>query len=544
MIIKGLLVKFLSTHKIVYLYIFLSCISVFLQVIVSSMLYRKFLDKNISDHFYKLIKQICTLWITMFIIYFIRSKLECNISPDITTFVRRELIVNYLQTNEVIFNDKETEKDNVKMLDVGYLSQKIFMWICESLIPIGTIIIFMNIYFLFKCPAVGIINFISNMLNLSIINNYYPKLMDKIEKRRTEYQKLILNIGEDLNNLINIYTSGKLNDTIDKNDLIINDYKKSLKDEMNIVCEFVNVLRTNVYISTVLSIIALFRYKKNISHFFEIFSIFVLYIPVFQNVISDIPNKSIYFTDLSIIMRNFTKQNKITVDEKGYLISPEYKYKYDSSNLNKCNGHIIFDNITYSYINNNKYIFKDFSEVIESGEKVGIMAESGRGKTTLMKLLLNFIKPQSGHIFLDGIDISEINHRELRSRIGYINQKTLMLNDTIMNNLKYGNNKNDIEIRSFLEKYGFDKMFSNLNDMIDMNGKNMSMGMQKIIYLVRSILNNKYCVYIFDEPLSSLDENNRSSVIKMIEENTKNKTVIVITHDKEILDILDRVINL
>lgn len=544
MIIKGLLVKFLSTHKIVYLYIFLSCISVFLQVIVSSMLYRKFLDKNISDHFYKLIKQICTLWITMFIIYFIRSKLECNISPDITTFVRRELIVNYLQTNEVIFNDKETEKDNVKMLDVGYLSQKIFMWICESLIPIGTIIIFMNIYFLFKCPAVGIINFISNMLNLSIINNYYPKLMDKIEKRRTEYQKLILNIGEDLNNLINIYTSGKLNDTIDKNDLIINDYKKSLKDEMNIVCEFVNVLRTNVYISTVLSIIALFRYKKNISHFFEIFSIFVLYIPVFQNVISDIPNKSIYFTDLSIIMRNFTKQNKITVDEKGYLISPEYKYKYDSSNLNKCNGHIIFDNITYSYINNNKYIFKDFSEVIESGEKVGIMAESGRGKTTLMKLLLNFIKPQSGHIFLDGIDISEINHRELRSRIGYINQKTLMLNDTIMNNLKYGNNKNDIEIRSFLEKYGFDKMFSNLNDMIDMNGKNISMGMQKIIYLVRSILNNKYCVYIFDEPLSSLDENNRSSVIKMIEENTKNKTVIVITHDKEILDILDRVINL
>lgn len=542
MIIKGLLLKFLSTHKIVYLYIFLSCISVFLQVIISSMLYRKFLDKNISEHFYELIKQICTLWITMFIIYFIRSKLECNISPDITTFLRRELIVNYLETNEVIFNDKETEKDNVKMLDIGYLSQKIFMWICESLIPIGTIILFMNIYFLIKCPAVGIINFISNILNLYIIKTYYPKLMDKIEKRRNEYQKLILNIGEDLNNLINIYTSGKLNDTIDKNDSIINEYKQSLKDEMNIVCEFVNVLRTNVYISTVLSIIALFRYTKNISHFFEIFSIFVLYIPVFQNVISDIPNKSIYFTDLSIIMRNFTKQNKITVDENGYLASPSYKYKYDRSNLNQCSGGIIFDNITYSY-NNNKYIFKNFSEVIKPNEKVGIMAESGRGKTTLMKLLLNFIKPQSGHIFLDGIDISEINHRELRSRISYINQKTLMLNDTIMNNLKYGNNKNDTEIISFLQKYGFDKMFSNLNDMIDMNGKNMSMGMQKIIYLVRSILNNNHCIYIFDEPLSSLDENNRSSVIKMIEENTKNKTVIVITHDKEILDILDRVIN-
>lgn len=87
-------------------------------------------------------------------------------------------------------------------------------------------------------------------------------------------------------------------------------------------------------------------------------------------------------------------------------------------------------------------------------------------------------------------------------------------------------------------------MFKDLNIIVDMNGKNISMGMQKIIYLVRNILNNKCCTYIFDEPLTSLDENTRENVIKMIDENTADKTVIIITHDKQILEIVDRVINI
>jgi len=80
--------------------------------------------------------------------------------------------------------------------------------------------------------------------------------------------------------------------------------------------------------------------------------------------------------------------------------------------------------------------------------------------------------------------------------------------------------------------------------MVDVSGKNISMGMQKVIYLVRNILNDKCCVYILDEPLTSLDENTRGNVIKMIDENTRGKTVIVITHDKEILKILNKVISL
>jgi ATP-binding cassette subfamily B protein len=113
-----------------------------------------------------------------------------------------------------------------------------------------------------------------------------------------------------------------------------------------------------------------------------------------------------------------------------------------------------------------------------------------------------------------------------------------------MNNFKYGNDKSDTVIIEFLNKYNLNLMFSDLNMMVDMNGKNISMGMQKIIYLVRNILKENCCVYVFDEPLTSLDENTRQSVIKMIDENTKDKTVIIITHNNEILNIVDKIINL
>lgn len=542
--IKGLLLKFLNTNKIVYLYIFLSCISMFLQVIVSTLIYRKFLDKNVKEKFNELIKQICILWISMFIIYRIRSKLECSISPNINTFIRRELILNYFETNEVHFNDKEAEKDHIKMIDAGYFYQKIFIWICESIIPISMIMIIMNIYFFFKSPYVGIINVVSNIINVLLILNYYPKLKEVISKRRSDYNNFVVNTSESINNSINIYTSGRLDKTLDKNDSLMGIYKKSLEEENNVICDFVNSLRLNVYTSTLISIIALYKTTKRIENFFEIFSIFILYVPIFQNVMSEIPKHFSYIIDLSLLLNNFVKNKKLSVDNDGSLITINYPYTYNNRNMDNCKGHIRIDNITFSYDNTNEYIFKDFSIDIKPTERIGIMGGSGKGKTTLMKLLLNFIKPQKGKILLDSIDITQINHRDLRERINYINQKTLLLNDTIIDNLKNGNNKTDQQIKDFLKKYNLDKLFTDINLMVDVSGKNISMGMQKVIYLVRNILNDKCCVYILDEPLTSLDENTRGNVIKMIDENTRGKTVIVITHDKEILKILNKVISL
>jgi ATP-binding cassette subfamily B protein len=211
--------------------------------------------------------------------------------------------------------------------------------------------------------------------------------------------------------------------------------------------------------------------------------------------------------------------------------------------LSNFQGNIKIDDISFKY-GNSPYLFKDFSLDINRGERIGIIGQTGKGKSTLVKILLDFYKIEKGNIYLDGINYKDICLEDIRKNIHYINQKTILFNDTIYNNMKYGNNETDESILQFLKKYELDSIFYDLNKKIEKNGSMISMGMQKVIFLVRGIL-QKCAVLIFDEPFSGIDQNTRRLVLRMIDIETKNKTIIIITHDLEgIENILDKIIKL
>ena len=88
-------------------------------------------------------------------------------------------------------------------------------------------------------------------------------------------------------------------------------------------------------------------------------------------------------------------------------------------------------------------IFDNFSLDIMKGERVGILGETGKGKSTLMKLIMNFYSVNDGAIYLDGYNVKDIDVDDVRRHINYINQKTTLFNDTILNNMRYGNNATD-----------------------------------------------------------------------------------------------------
>jgi ATP-binding cassette subfamily B protein len=206
-----------------------------------------------------------------------------------------------------------------------------------------------------------------------------------------------------------------------------------------------------------------------------------------------------------------------------------------------------FQNVSFKY-NNNNNILENFNMNIIIGERVAIVAPSGKGKTTVMKLLLKFYKPQKGNILVDNININDINTNHLRENINYVNQKTILINDTIINNMRYGNNTSDNGIIELLNHYDLLYLFNNdineLKKIVEINGTNISMGIQKIIFLIRGILKTNCSIYIFDEPLTSLDIDTRKKIMKMIDDMVGNKTTIIITHDIEIKQIVDRIINL
>ena len=136
----------------------------------------------------------------------------------------------------------------------------------------------------------------------------------------------------------------------------------------------------------------------------------------------------------------------------------------------------------------------------------------------------------------------------MRENIYYVNQRTILFEESVLYNLQYGNDTTKEDVIKLLETYDLLDYYSPLEFGIEsnsgVNGSHLSLGMQKIIMVVRGILKPNKGVLILDEPLSSLDKETRQKIVKMIVHETKNKTVIAISHDPEILPYADNVIHL
>jgi ABC-type transport system involved in cytochrome bd biosynthesis fused ATPase/permease subunit len=116
-----------------------------------------------------------------------------------------------------------------------------------------------------------------------------------------------------------------------------------------------------------------------------------------------------------------------------------------------------------------------------------------------------------------------------------------------LNNIKFGNSVSNTEIEYVIKKYQLETVYAGLNEGLEtntgVNGGNLSLGMQKVTILLRGIFKDSKII-IFDEPLAGLDANTRQKIIKLITEYCNGKTVIIITHDKEILPYMNRIINI
>lgn len=209
---------------------------------------------------------------------------------------------------------------------------------------------------------------------------------------------------------------------------------------------------------------------------------------------------------------------------------------------------IKMNNISYRYNKDSDYILKNLNLHFEPRKINVLTGKSGSGKTTIMKLIVKLYSPTKGTILFDDIKAEDICETDVRENIYYVNQRTILFEESVLYNLQYGNNTTPDIIIELLKKYDLLDYYSTLEKGIDsacgINGSHLSLGMQKIIMVVRGILKPNKCILIFDEPLTSLDKETRHKIVKLIVEETKHKTVIIISHDPEILPYADNIIRL
>ncbi len=214
-----------------------------------------------------------------------------------------------------------------------------------------------------------------------------------------------------------------------------------------------------------------------------------------------------------------------------------------NTNTGVLRGPIEFKNVNFKYSSGSstKNILNKVNLYIKPGTKVAIFGKSGSGKSTLIKLLLGFYSIESGIISLNGKNIKEIPLEDLRKHVSVVNQNIKLFDKTIFENMVYGNEQeiSEEEIEKIIGNPNiFENVSNGLNSEVGTSGSKLSGGQKQIINVVRAILKDAP-VLILDEPTSALDQYTKKKILNIIK-NIKNKIVIIITHDKDILDYVDK----
>lgn len=227
-------------------------------------------------------------------------------------------------------------------------------------------------------------------------------------------------------------------------------------------------------------------------------------------------------------------------DNMNRLLKYINKQELTESNIKieECDPIITFENITFKYPTRDKYIFENFNKTIYFKDKIILKGESGKGKSTIIKLLLGLYVPENGHVTINKKDVSILNHKELQKFISIVPQEPIILeNRTIKENISLflKNEKSDEEIKESLKIVKLDNLIDNLNDKII----TLSGGQKQRLAIARTLLNDTDII-ILDEPFSALDKQLRVEMQDLLFNFVKNKTLIMITHDNDTIAYLKK----
>ena len=296
----------------------------------------------------------------------------------------------------------------------------------------------------------------------------------------------------------------------------------------------------------------------------ELMSILILCIIILSNVLfinitfQEITNQLIFFViALSRLLPSFNRiissYNFINYSEsvinKIYNLIEDDRPKKPSSVFNPIeilfHDKISLKKISYGYPNSDKYVLKDIDLTIQNKSIFAIAGKSGSGKSTLINLIMGLINPSKGEIFIDKNILNLGNISSYQEMIGFVSQKTTIINGSIKENICFGNSNckpNDLkrsiklaELENFVHKQK-DK----IKTIIGEDGTTISGGEIQRIGIARALLSRPK-ILILDEATSALDKNTEEMILKTLKKLTAELTVIIVSHDKKVLSVADNI---
>jgi ATP-binding cassette subfamily B protein/subfamily B ATP-binding cassette protein MsbA len=208
---------------------------------------------------------------------------------------------------------------------------------------------------------------------------------------------------------------------------------------------------------------------------------------------------------------------------------------------------IVFDNVHFRYADDGEEVLKGVSLTIPFGQTVAVVGPNGCGKSTLANLIPRFFDPVSGEVRIDDVSLTNVRVRDHRSQIGIVTQETLLFNDTVAANIRYGKSGATHEEivnaaqRAHADKFIEENLEHGYETVVGENASRISGGQRQRIALARAILRDPR-ILILDEATSQVDLQSEQVINRVLAEFMQDRTAVIITHRMSLIELADCIV--
>lgn len=532
---------------LVFAYFILNIITLVLETIVMSILLSKiFSSLNQKDNS---IKNLFMTFVGVFIMvrlgYFLRNIVYDEIIPKFFFFLRTKLYGKIIDRYRVDY----------KELNIGYILynfehlpssfKRLMTELLQEYIPNVLALLVCICYLFYTNKTVGCTVLAGLAVFIIVVALTLNNSVNLSTQEHKAFEHDNEHIHDRLSNLFDIYTAGTENEEKLEFEELENSLKGTMTAYFRNITVVISIIEIFIVIVLAVSLYTLYNSYKAKTMTNEHITSTILVLTYFLTYFSKISGNYIGLTDVF----GYSKESDRFIKEinaNGLQSLPSNfssNLKMLSNNLGY--GPVEFKNASFKYPGSkSKKVLNGTSLYIKPGTKIAIYGKSGSGKSTLIKLMLGFYGLDSGSITFNGTHIKDIPIHELRKNISVVNQNIKLFDKSIFENMTYGVSRvgDEISEEDIQKIIGnpniFEGILDGLNAGVGVSGSKLSGGQKQIINVVRAILKDAP-ILILDEPTSALDQNTKKIVIKTINK-LKDKTVIIITHDKDLLHHVDR----
>lgn len=485
----------------------------------------------------------------LFLLFFYGYKMyQTKLLTKLKQWIRTRLVNLLLEMNNEHMTEMNYTNVSTPINRVSTICAMMFTDIFSGLLPSLTFTFIIGLYLMYHSPLLGSIFAIGNIIVFLLIAHSWNRMVQtnlEYEEHSVKNESYLLEV---LNNIDKIIYRGQVNSETaiikDKSD-----YATSKAIEFYEYAEqHAVLLNTTVSAIVVVCIYLALKNtlnapKREVGGFIAFMTMILLYRDKMVSMIQMVPDMVEFVGRTKTVLGYFKDFNLNSIHLK--------RNTYATANLPF--NSITFQDVGFSYNGNDDMpVLTNFNLHLDTTQHkiIGVTGLSGRGKSTIMKLLLKIYKLKTGKILIDGTDIETLQPEYIRKNITYVNQTGKLFDRKVIENIMYGCDQSEECKRQLHHIMKYPKIRELFHDIDIFNkasgslGENLSGGQRQVVNIIGGLINPSK-ILVLDEPTNALDGALKQEVIKIIKDYRKNKhAIIIITHDKEVYSIFNEVVAL